>query len=90
MEIMYTRKGITGSNPVLSADKKTMKRTNLIILVVLMFVLGLVYVAITTSEETDEPKTEEFEVEQDSLDFNDSISIRQVRQMDSLHAAGKL
>ena len=90
MEIMYTRKGITGSNPVLSADKKTMKRTNLIILVVLMFVLGLVYVATTTSEETDEPKTEEFEIEQDSLDFNDSISIRQVRQMDSLHAAGKL
>jgi uncharacterized alpha/beta hydrolase family protein len=67
-----------------------MKRTNLIILVVLMFVLGLVYVATTTSEETDEQKTEEFEVEQDSLDFNDSISIRQVRQMDSLHAAGKL
>ena len=90
MEIMYTREGITGSNPVLSADKKTMKRTNLIILVVLMFVLGLVYVATTTSEETDEQKTEEFEVEQDSLDFNDSISIRQVRQMDSLHAAGKL
>ena len=90
MEIMYTREGITGSNPVLSADKKTMKRTNLIILVVLMFVLGLVYVATTTSEETDEPKTEEFEVEQDSLDLNDSISIRQVRQMDSLHAAGKL
>lgn len=87
---MYTREGITGSNPVLSADKKTMKRTNLIILVVLMFVLGLVYVATTTSEETDEQKTEEFEVEQDSLDFNDSISIRQVRQMDSLHAAGKL
>ena len=87
---MYTREGITGSNPVLSAYKKTMKRTNLIILVVLMFVLGLVYVATTTSEETDEQKTEEFEVEQDSLDFNDSISIRQVRQMDSLHAAGKL
>ena len=87
---MYTREGITGSNPVLSADKKTMKRTNLIILVVLMFVLGLVYVATTTSEETDEQKTEEFEIEQDSLDFNDSISIRQVRQMDSLHAAGKL
>ena len=90
MEIMYTRKGITGSNPVLSADKKTMKRTNLIILVVLMFVLGLVHVATTTSEETDEPKTEEFEIEQDSLDLNDSISIRQVRQLDSLHAAGKL
>ena len=67
-----------------------MKRTNLIILVVLMFVLGLAYVATTTSEETDEQKTEEFGVEQDSLDFNDSISIRQVRQMDSLHAAGKL
>ena len=90
MEIMYTREGITGSNPVLSADKKTMKRTNLIILVVLMFVLGLYYVAITTSEETDEPKTEEVQPEQDSLDLNDSISIRQVRQLDSLHAAGKL
>lgn len=87
---MYTREGITGSNPVLSANKKTMKRTNLIILVVLMFVLGLVYVATTTSEETDEQKTEEIQIEQDSLDLNDSISIMQVRQMDSLHALGKL
>lgn len=67
-----------------------MKRTNLIILVVLMFVLGLVYVAITTPEETDEQKTEEILIEQDSLDLNDSISIMQVRQMDSLHALGKL
>ena len=90
MEIMYTREGITGSNPVLSANKKSMKRTNLIILVVLMFVLGLVYVAITTPEETDEQKTEEILIEQDSLDLNDSISIMQVRQMDSLHALGKL
>lgn len=87
---MYTREGITGSNPVLSANKKSMKRTNLIILVVLMFVLGLVYVAITTPEETDEQKTEEILIEQDSLDLNDSISIMQVRQMDSLHALGKL
>lgn len=87
---MYTREGITGSNPVLSANKKTMKRTNLIILVVLLIVLGLVYVAITTSEETDEQKTEEIQIEQDSLDLNDSISIMQVRQMDSLHALGKL
>ena len=90
MEIMYTREGITGSNPVLSADKKTMKRTNLIILVVLLIVLGLFFSAITTSEETDEPKTEEIQPEQDTLDLNDSISIRQVRQLDSLHAAGKL
>ena len=67
-----------------------MKRTNLIILVVLMFVLGLAYVATTNSEETDEQKTEEFEIEQDSLDLNDSISIMQVKQMDSLHAEGKL
>ena len=67
-----------------------MKRTNLIILVVLLIVLGLYYVAITTSEETDEPKTEEIQPEQDTLDLNDSISIRQVRQLDSLHAAGKL
>ena len=87
---MYTREGITGSNPVLSANKKAMKRTNLIILVVLMFVLGLIYVATTTTEETDEQKTEEFEIEQDSLDLNDSISIMQVKQMDSLHAEGKL
>ncbi len=55
-----------------------------------MFVLGLVYVATRTSEETDEQKTEEFETGQDSLDLNDSISIMQVRQMDSLHALGKL
>jgi len=55
-----------------------------------MFVLGLVYVAITTPEETDEQKTEEILIEQDSLDLNDSISIMQVRQMDSLHALGKL
>ena len=87
---MYTREGITGSNPVLSANKKAMKRTNLIILVVLMFVLGLVYVATTTTEETDEQKTEEIQIEQDSLDLNDSISIMQVKQMDSLHAEGKL
>ena len=90
MEIMYTREGITGSNPVLSADKKTMKRTNLITLVVLLIVLGLFFSAITTSEETDEPKTEEIQPEQDSLNLNDSISIQQVRQLDSLHAAGKL
>ncbi len=55
-----------------------------------MFVLGLVYVATTTSEETDEPKTEGIQPEQDSLNLNDSISIQQVRQLDSLHAAGKL
>ena len=87
---MYTREGITGSNPVLSADKKTMKRTNLIILVVLLIVLGLFFSTITTSEETDEPKTEGIQPEQDSLNLNDSISIQQVRQLDSLHAAGKL
>ena len=90
MEIMYTREGITGSNPVLSANKKAMKRTNLIILVVLMFVLGLIYVAITTTEETDEQRTEEFKIEKDTLDFNDSISIEQIKRLDSLHAAGKL
>ena len=67
-----------------------MKRTNLIILVILMFVLGLIYVATTTTEETDEQRTEEILIEQDSLDLNDSISIMQVRQMDSLHALGKL
>jgi hypothetical protein len=67
-----------------------MKRTNLIILVVLLIVLGLFFSAITTSEETDEPKTEEIQPEQDTLDLNDSISIRQVRQLDSLHSAGKL
>jgi uncharacterized alpha/beta hydrolase family protein len=67
-----------------------MKRTNLIILVVLLIVLGLFFSTITTSEETDEPKTEEAQPEQDSLNLNDSISIQQVRQLDSLHAAGKL
>jgi uncharacterized alpha/beta hydrolase family protein len=67
-----------------------MKRTNLIILVVLLIVLGLFFSAVTTSEETDEPKTEEAQPERDSLNLNDSISIQQVRQLDSLHAAGKL
>ena len=85
---MYTREGITGSNPVLSANKKAMKRTNLIILVVLMFVIGLIYVSMTSSEEKTE--AQETSLEEDTLDFNDSISIRQIRQMDSLHAEGKL
>ena len=85
---MYTREGITDSNPVLSANKKAMKRTNLIILVVLMFVIGLIYVSMTSSEEKTE--AQETSLEKDTLDFNDSISIRQIRQMDSLHAEGKL
>ena len=55
-----------------------------------MFVLGLVYVATTTTGETDEQRTEEFKIEKDTLDFNDSISIEQVKRLDSLHAAGKL
>ena len=94
MEIMYTREGITGSNPVLSATKrKRMKKTTLILVFVLCFVIGILYVSLANSEDKEEfndpDKTER--VEFDTLrEINDSISIRQIRQMDSLHAAGKL
>ena len=90
---MYTREGITGSNPVLSATKKKrMKKITLIMIFVFWFVIGIVYVSISSSEEkVTDPDFNEFQIEEDTvLDLNDSISIRQVRQMDSLHAAGKL
>ena len=90
MEIMYTREGITGSNPVLSADKKTMKKKTLITIFVFCLVLGVLYVRAQDGE-IQNSRTEELEIKEDTvLDLNDSISIRQVRQMDSLHAAGKL
>lgn len=86
---MYTREGITGSNPVLSANKKDMKKKiSLILFFVLWFLLGLLYVSKTRAEEKEEK--EEFVTPEDALDFNDSISIDQVRRLDSLHAAGKL
>lgn len=89
MEIMYTRRGITGSNPVLSADKN-MRRINLIILLVLMFFLGLTCVEIFSQKEKKKLEVKVSESDPESLSLNDSISMRQVRRMDSLHAAGKL
>jgi len=91
---MYTREGITGSNPVLSATKrKRMKKPTLILFFVLWFIIGILYVSLVNSdnkEEFDDPDKIE-KVEFDSAEaLNDSITIRQVRQMDSLHAAGKL
>jgi hypothetical protein len=69
-----------------------MKKITLIMIFVLWFVIGVVYVSISSSEEkVTDPDFNEFQIEEDTvLDLNDSISIRQVRQMDSLHAAGKL
>jgi len=69
-----------------------MKKITLIMIFVLWFVIGIVYVSISSSEEkVTDPDFNEFQIEEDTvLDLNDSISIRQVRQMDSLHAAGKL
>jgi len=53
-------------------------------------VLGVLYVRAQDGE-IQNSRTEELEIKEDTvLDLNDSISIRQVRQMDSLHAAGKL
>lgn len=91
MEIMYTREGITGSNPVLSANK-IMRKTRLFILVFsLWFILGVLYVSWSKGEEENvtDPKGTEFNLDPDPMDLNDSISIRQIKQMDSLHAAGK-
>jgi preprotein translocase subunit SecG len=69
-----------------------MKKITLIMIFVFWFVIGIVYVSISSSEEkVTDPDFNEFQIEEDTvLDLNDSISIRQVRQMDSLHAAGKL
>jgi len=59
---------------------------------VLWFVIGVVYVSASSKEEkVSDPDFNEFQIEEDTvLDLNDSISIGQIRQMDSLHAAGKL
>jgi hypothetical protein len=69
-----------------------MKKITLIMIFVLWFVIGVVYVSASSKEEkVTDPDFNEFQIEEDTvLDLNDSISIRQVRQMDSLHAAGKL
>ena len=76
----------------LSNKKKRMKKITLIMIFVLWFVIGVVYVSASSKEEkVTDPDFNEFQIEEDAvLDLNDSISIRQVRQMDSLHAAGKL
>jgi hypothetical protein len=93
---MYTREGITGSNPVLSATKRRrMKKKTFILIFVLWFILGILYVSLVDKGEKEEQKItgeQEKEIfEFDTLQtINDSITIRQIRQMDSLHAAGKL
>ena len=76
----------------LSSKKKRMKKITLIMIFVLWFVIGVVYVSASSAEEkVSDPDFNEFQIEEDTiLDLNDSISIGQVRQMDSLHAAGKL
>jgi hypothetical protein len=70
-----------------------MKKPTLILFFVLWFIIGILYVSLVNSdnkEEFDDPDKIE-KVEFDSAEaLNDSITIRQVRQMDSLHAAGKL
>ena len=42
------------------------------------------------SESIKETKDSSCDRNEDTLDFNDRISIDQIRRMDSLHAAGKL
>ena len=91
MEIMYTRKGITGSNPVLSANK-IMRKTRLLILIFcIWFILGVLYVSWSKAEKESvtDPKGTEFNLEPEPMDFEDSIGLDQVRRMDSLHKAGK-
>ena len=76
----------------LSNKKKRMKKITLIMIFVLWFVIGVVYVSASSKEEkVTDPDFNEFQIKEDTvLDLNDSISIGQIRQMDSLHAAGKL
>ena len=88
---MYTREGITGSNPVLSANK-IMRKTRLFILIFsIWFILGVLYVSWskTKTEEIKVPSTEEFNLDPEPMDFEDSIGLDQVKRMDSLHKAGK-
>jgi hypothetical protein len=72
-----------------------MKKITLIVVFVLCFILGILYVSLVDKGEKEEQKItgeQEKEIfEFDTLQtINDSITIRQIRQMDSLHAAGKL
>ena len=70
-----------------------MRRNVTILGFILLFLIGLLYAALNNSEEGNEFKEEKEEVilQVDTLQrINDSISIRQIRQMDSLYKAGKL
>ena len=70
-----------------------MKKTTFILIFVLWFILGILYVSLSNSEGKDEFNDPD-KMEKMGFDtlkvLNDSITIRQIRQMDSLHAAGKL
>ena len=58
----------------------------------LWFVLGVLYISWAKSgegQETKIPVSEDFNLDPDPLDIEDSIGLDQVRRMDSLHKAGK-
>ena len=61
-----------------------MKKILLIMVCVSMFACSTKETNVDTIINTDTTLTK------DSLDLNDSISIKQIRQMDSLHKVGKL
>jgi len=58
----------------------------------LWFILGVLYVSWskTKTEGFNPPIDRSFNLDPAPDDFNDSISINQIKRMDSLHKAGKL
>ena len=79
-----------GSIPTRSTNKERMKKSAVILIFILWFLIGILYVSLSGSEEKEEFKEDTFETQERVLNFNDSISIDQIKRMDSLHAAGKL
>ena len=78
-----------GSIPTRSTNKERMKKSAVILIFILWFLIGILYVSLSGSEEKEEFKEDAFETQERVLNFNDSISIDQIKRMDSLHAAGK-
>jgi hypothetical protein len=92
---MYAREGITGSNPVLSANRKmeiNLKKIILILWIQVFVLLGIFFLSSRgyDSLNTEEVPEEEIILRPAEMSQSDSISVRQYRRMDSLHAAGKL
>ncbi len=69
-----------------------MKGLVAIIALILVWICFLIF-SIFWDERVNQKEKESEEIEatyQEPMDFNDTISMDQVRRMDSLHAAGKL